>query len=155
MPDSVSQGSSGRKTTGEKETSKKPAEDDKFVTELNCNAFGIKMLLHQYSGSLLHRYSVAKHPRLSFAHEPLRETGTIRVVQVEPGSGTRNIVCNLMEVSLTDELVEYDALSYTWGRTERMKPLMCGECQVSVTGNLHKALRRLRQKDTKVTIWVD
>ena len=89
------------------------------------------------------------------SYEPLSEAGQIRVVQIMPGSRFRPISCKLIVANLTDQTLQYDALSYTWGGTHGSKTIVCDDREMKVTKNLYVALRRFRAKDTVVQLWID
>jgi hypothetical protein len=80
---------------------------------------------------------------------------SIRVVEIEPGSGPQGIVCRLRDVSLSNTSAKYDALSYCWGDSTKTDSITCDGRKFLITKNLRIALRRLRQKDAVVTIWID
>ncbi|KAF2135453.1 uncharacterized protein K452DRAFT_281500 [Aplosporella prunicola CBS 121167] len=50
---------------------------------------------------------------------------------------------------------KYNALSYTWGDGAKDKPIKCHGRTLLVTANLHRALRRFRDPDHVVTMWID
>jgi hypothetical protein len=62
--------------------------------------------------------------------------------------------CNLIHVSLDDKPV-YVALSYTWGDPQDTEIITVGESSVSVTRNLHSALKHLQYDKTVRIIWID
>lgn len=55
------------------------------------------------------------------------------------------------------ECLEYEALSYTWGRAGGMKFLRCIDSSqtLRVRDNCYNALRRLRRKDINRSLWID
>jgi hypothetical protein len=55
-----------------------------------------------------------------------------------------------------DRLVEYDALSYTWGAKENKKTIECDDVDFPITENLFNALRALRYSGNQDRyLWVD
>ncbi|KAK5698341.1 hypothetical protein LTR17_023748 [Elasticomyces elasticus] len=85
----------------------------------------------------------------------------IRVLDLLPGRYKSPIKCRLRTVSIADKenLPYYAALSYTWGNAEnrRFVTVSVGgmEYSVSITRNLFMALRGLRSRWRKDTLWVD
>lgn len=64
------------------------------------------------------------------------------------------IHCTLQYASLKSSLV-YHALSYTWGSTNRRRPIILNERIFWVTENLHAALEQLRERRDETPIWID
>ncbi|KAF2128950.1 hypothetical protein P153DRAFT_397162 [Dothidotthia symphoricarpi CBS 119687] len=65
------------------------------------------------------------------------------------------IKCNLRVIDL-DDRPDFTALSYVWGApVPKPHSIICDETTVNITSNCHSALRHLRKKFGKVTIWVD
>lgn len=87
-------------------------------------------------------------------YKPLQQTGEVRLLQIEPGTGSEDLCGRLLYTALKD-LPRYNALSYTWGSGPRTKHILCDQCKLPVTENLHEAMRRFRQSDARMTIWID
>ena len=51
--------------------------------------------------------------------------------------------------------IEYDALSYSWGRPEFTVSILCNDLQVPITRHLADALRHLRPSDKDMSLFVD
>lgn len=49
----------------------------------------------------------------------------------------------------------YEALSYTWGDPDEIRSIEVDGVQFSVTVNLERALRHLRDASEDLTLWVD
>ncbi|KAH8731069.1 hypothetical protein GQ44DRAFT_671977 [Phaeosphaeriaceae sp. PMI808] len=66
----------------------------------------------------------------------------VRLFQGSKGS----LQCELFDAWMndTDDLIEYDALSYTWGDTERPHEIQMNGMVLPVTENLSLVLRQLR-----------
>jgi hypothetical protein len=62
--------------------------------------------------------------------------------------------CNLIHASLNDK-PNYVALSYTWGDPRDTEKITVDQSLVSVTRNLHSALKHLRYEKTVRIIWID
>lgn len=81
----------------------------------------------------------------------------IRILDLLPASRDdfkAPIKCVTRTLALSDEPV-YEALSYRWGNDRNRRWITVGDQLVSVTGNLHAALRRLRLQDKKRALWID
>ncbi|WAO89022.1 HET domain-containing protein [Fusarium falciforme] len=81
--------------------------------------------------------------------------GSIRLLQLLPGTRQDDIACNLVEYSLDSRLQEYDALSYVWGDKTNLTPIQINERTLMVTTNLRTALFNIRKPDQPCTLWVD
>jgi hypothetical protein len=91
-----------------------------------------------------------------YEYTPLdKSTSTIRLVLLLPGDFNDNIECHLLHASLDSEL-SYEALSYTWGDPEILRPVLLEGEPFPVTENLYDALRHLRLKKNEVRyLWID
>ncbi|CAN9252770.1 unnamed protein product [Alternaria alternata] len=91
-----------------------------------------------------------------FVYEPIDlERPAFRLLQLLRGNGPV-IKCRLYQAYLDGtDMVPYDALSYTWGGTDKTFPVTVNEKRFDVTENLHSALQHLRSKDTDRILWVD
>lgn len=88
-------------------------------------------------------------------YHPLESPNHVRLLHLEPGTGSNPIVCKLSSVSLLESPV-YEALSYTWGdENEPKKSILCNGTSISVMKNLEAALRQLRLPDTTRILWAD
>jgi len=77
----------------------------------------------------------------------------IRILRLlPPVDDDDEVRCELVHQSL-DETLTYDALSYVWGDPKPAQKIYVGGMAVTVTPNLHGALRRLRHAGRD--IWVD
>ncbi|OCT55020.1 hypothetical protein CLCR_02851 [Cladophialophora carrionii] len=79
----------------------------------------------------------------------------LRIVSLLPGRQHEKVRCSLRISSLANAHLQYTAVSYTWGSTEKTQTVICDGKQLPVTNNLYAALRNLRMKDSLVTIWID
>lgn len=75
-------------------------------------------------------------------YQPLTARNETRLLVLEPGQNGDEIICGLMNVSLTWR-ARYEALSYTWGDPKITKPVTCSGRKIDVTTNLHSALHHL------------
>jgi hypothetical protein len=81
------------------------------------------------------------------------DSAGIRVLDLHPGAGTK-LRATLRVVSLNAK-PQYEALSYTWGARGSTVVILNDNCPASTTNNLANALRRLRRRSGKRTLWVD
>ena len=80
----------------------------------------------------------------------------IRLAQILPESGNKGISINLVDSFVTGtQKLEYDALSYTWGDSARMKSILCNGKRLAITQTLLEALHRFRDPYEIVTLWID
>lgn len=98
-------------------------------------------------------------------YEDLMHANT-RVLRIKPGTPGTAILCDLVTTKIPDynsKYVEhngagqqqYEALSYSWGKPDRMRIISCNNIQVPVTQNLFDALSHLRLSDRERYRWVD
>ncbi|KAI1376403.1 heterokaryon incompatibility protein-domain-containing protein [Hypoxylon crocopeplum] len=76
----------------------------------------------------------------------------IRLLDLLPGRG--RIQCNLRHVPISPDN-HFEALSYCWGTHTRMVKILVNDGDFFVTRNLHAALKRLRDKKSVRTLWID
>ena len=80
---------------------------------------------------------------------------TLRLLRLHRGSGLE-IECELFQASFdNDDIIPYDALSYTWGGTDLTATVHVNGCTLGVTANLHLALQYLRSRDVDRILWID
>ncbi|KAH8901168.1 HET-domain-containing protein [Thozetella sp. PMI_491] len=91
----------------------------------------------------------------------MRATAQIRVLDLFPlGPGedeSAAIQCETRSIQLSqDEAPEaYEALSYVWGDQTALVPIHISGQEVLVTPSLLAAIRRLRLRDRRRTLWID
>lgn len=79
----------------------------------------------------------------------------VRVLDLLPGRFNSELRLALRPESLSDS-PHYEALSYTWGAAAEGRTVIVNDIyHLSVTDNLYRALRRLRYRFTRRTLWVD
>lgn len=83
----------------------------------------------------------------------------IRLLELLPGSGDKQIVCALIETALSDNPA-YEALSYCWGKDTVQEPVIIKhptgtDFSSSVGANLFAALRQFRDSESSIYLWVD
>ena len=77
----------------------------------------------------------------------------IRLLQVVPGSESSMLEIFLIEKNLDE--VGFEALSYVWGDPARTIQIKCNGCWLSITSNLHDALRERRRRGSTAFLWAD
>jgi Heterokaryon incompatibility protein (HET) len=80
---------------------------------------------------------------------------SIRLVRVLPGSPGDDVSVCMDVHPLNEVAVQYEALSYVWGKPEPAKKIFVNKVEVSVNPNLYDALISLRQRDSIKCIWID
>lgn len=83
-----------------------------------------------------------------------RESRTIRIIKLLPGSESSPIHCTLQQIALGDSTA-YHAVSYAWGDPEITRPIFVNNIEVQVRCNLEACLRHLRKTDKPLQLWVD
>jgi hypothetical protein len=78
----------------------------------------------------------------------------IRVLHLLPGTKEEAIRCSLLHVTVNKRF-PYEALSYTWGSSDRCHQVECDGFYLRVTSTLQEALRTMRYPDKKRTLWID
>ncbi|UKZ96275.1 uncharacterized protein TrAFT101_011074 [Trichoderma asperellum] len=79
-----------------------------------------------------------------------------RLVRLHQGDGG-DLSCDLFQAVLHqhDELIPYEALSYTWGPTGGHHSIVVNDQRMGITANLHLALMNLRYPHSDRILWVD
>lgn len=98
----------------------------------------------------------------AFAYKPLSAEADTRLIELEPAPDASSpLRCRIADLCLSsDDLVEYEALSYTWGAPDFTETLYVIEHEdktnvLKITTNLKDALQRIRLRDQKRLLWVD
>lgn len=100
----------------------------------------------------------------TYTYQPLEEPATIRVLELQPGSGNDPLRGRLRHMDFdnfgNDDINErgfqsYEALSYVWGKPTFENPICLSESTLLITPSLHGALRRLRHETEMRRIWAD
>jgi hypothetical protein len=89
-----------------------------------------------------------------YRYTPLVSENSIRILDLLPGHGDMPLRCKLFETTTS---TRFKVLSYVWGDPTCVETLTEVESNaiVSVTLNLHHALRTLRHRDAPLQLWVD
>ena len=88
-------------------------------------------------------------------YEPLTSPHAYRLLMLHPGQGKEPLVTHLINASLDVRWFAWTALSYTWGEPKHRGNILCNQRQITITANLHSALRRLRLTDSTLLLWID
>jgi hypothetical protein len=103
-------------------------------------------------------------PGSTYQHQPLNHTfgQEIRLVELLPAEFDNELRCNIIHTNLASrEEHEYQATSYTWatenGDAEFTQTIQCGPRRLilPISQNCANALRRVRRRGSKRTIWID
>jgi len=83
------------------------------------------------------------------------ESWAIRCLKLLPGKDNEELRCSLIPYHLGQIGGRYEALSYTWGTSEKSCSIQLnGQC-FKITSNLESALRHLRRRHGERTLWID
>ena len=95
--------------------------------------------------------------RPPYEYLPLQQDDSFRTIILHPSPNESDpIACTILRERLSDESIEYEAVSYTWGdNTQTNKIHLNGDTEQIIGRNCHAALRRLRRSDEDRTIWID
>ncbi|KAJ2988036.1 hypothetical protein NUW58_g4187 [Xylaria curta] len=77
-----------------------------------------------------------------------------RLVRLQKDSGIM-IECELIHTTLDDNVIPYEAVSYTWGTLDRTRNIFIDGDMLHVTSNLSRLLRDLRSCDIDRYLWID
>ncbi|KAI0864347.1 heterokaryon incompatibility protein-domain-containing protein [Xylaria cubensis] len=77
-----------------------------------------------------------------------------RLVRLQKGDGVM-IECELIHTTLDDNVIPYEAVSYTWGTLKRERHIYVTGEILPVTSNLWQVLHDLRCLDVDRYLWVD
>ncbi|CAI9630242.1 unnamed protein product [Alternaria burnsii] len=91
-----------------------------------------------------------------FAYKPIDlDRPAFRLLNLRRGRWS-DIECTMYQAYLGgDDTIPYDALSYTWGGTQKTSRVKVNGEYLDVTENLHSALQHLRSENVDKTLWVD
>jgi len=108
--------------------------------------------------------SINGQRRVRFAHyiiSPLPHPGRIRLLHLRPRQGSDQITISLKVTALRDHLPlaennrGYEALSYTWGDSEKTHNIVCDGKTIKINRSAHSALTALRDPLVTRTLLVD
>jgi hypothetical protein len=96
--------------------------------------------------------------RNRFKYKPIDLQGpSFRLLKLLPGIGWDRVRCEIFDASFEkgEDAITYEALSYTWGGTERTEEITMDERRLFVTPNLLSALKTIRYTHTERVLWID
>jgi hypothetical protein len=90
-----------------------------------------------------------------FTYDPLSDPACrIRILHLQPSNPHEPIKCTVVEAELHRQL-EYEAISYTWGKENDTRPILIdGKC-LHVPPNTFNALQDLRHVSKVRQLWID
>jgi hypothetical protein len=126
------------------------------MSSMNWHLSLLALIFNNYSNpnTDLPTFSMDILKSAKYHYEALAQEREIRVLVLEPGRADDYLKCHLKHVSLDDPL-PYEALSYFWGDPNKKDQIHCGNGTLSVTINLHSALRHIRAEETERVVWAD
>lgn len=90
-------------------------------------------------------------PFLEYDYKPLLYTDSVRFLKVSPGLPIR---CKLVQCRLSQQ-PKYEAVSYTWGTMNDVKPIKINKRRFLVGSNLYEFLEQLCLQGQRRKIWCD
>lgn len=95
-------------------------------------------------------------PTESYQYDPLSEPDEIRCLVLESGTGDADepLVCSLRHHRLADN-PDFEAISYTWGNSQKTHTISCNGRRLSITMNLHTCLLQTRLRNQQRVLWAD
>lgn len=94
-------------------------------------------------------HSTAHYPKLN------ADSAQIRLIVLERGAPDSPVHCTYRVVSLDEEHLSYETLSYVWKDEAGTEPIWVEGKAASVTRGLFGALEQLRFVDCERTLWID
>jgi hypothetical protein len=94
-------------------------------------------------------------PAQFYKYWNLQRTGWIRLLVIFPSlDRDERISCSLLHQPLS-EGIQYEALSYTWGKGNAEFPILIDGGVFNISQNLYFALRKLRHAQEERVVWID
>ena len=102
-------------------------------------------------------FNFASRPSECFLYKPLDPAlKEIRVLIVEPGGSDAPVRASVRHVSLVaTPKPQYEAVSYAWGDRFARAEVILDERTISVPRSSEEALRSLRSRAIRMTLWID
>ncbi|KAH8807778.1 heterokaryon incompatibility protein-domain-containing protein [Xylogone sp. PMI_703] len=89
-----------------------------------------------------------------FHYRPLSSEDMIRLIVLKPGKADERIKCTIITAKLVNT-PKYEAVSYTWGSSDKLVVIWCDRKKLEVTLNLYTALRTFRHPIQSRILWAD
>ncbi|KAI0110829.1 heterokaryon incompatibility protein-domain-containing protein [Nemania sp. FL0031] len=83
------------------------------------------------------------------------KSSAFRLVRLLNGVGDEEIECDIIYTTLDDNVIPYEAVSYTWGSPDRTCNINVESRNFEVTSNLWNLLRGIRQAKGDRYLWID
>lgn len=95
-------------------------------------------------------------PTTRYQYAPLSEPDKIRCLVLESGTGDADepLVCSIRHHRLDDN-PDFEAISYTWGISDKTHTISCNGQRLYITKNLHTCLLQTRLRNQKRVLWAD
>lgn len=90
-----------------------------------------------------------------YQYVPLPSARSIRVFNLEPAWQKSCPIKGTLSIVHLDDQPNFEALSYVWGKVTTMAPINVHESVLEVTPNCLDALRGLRRRFMRRTLWID
>lgn len=100
-----------------------------------------------------HQVPIAQEPYL---YRPLNTSADeIRVLEVHAGQYIDALKCTVHNLSLQDPNIEYETISYSWGRSPKFRHLELDGKRGKAPCLAYRALKRMRQVCSSRFLWID
>lgn len=90
-----------------------------------------------------------------YSYEALDSFEHIRLLILEPGRPDTPLQCDIIQVSIHKNHVQYEAISYVWGSSDQPSKIITPRGYISITASLDRVLRRLRLQESRRVVWAD
>lgn len=91
-----------------------------------------------------------------YIYRPLStSTNEIRVLEVHAGQYTDPLKCTVRTLNLQDPNIEYETISYSWGRSLKFRHLELDGKRGMAPCLAYRALKRMRQAHSNRFLWID
>jgi hypothetical protein len=97
----------------------------------------------------------ARGSELATPYGPLLNMDSIRLLCIEPGVVGSALECSLETTRLSCPEYSFEAISYVWGDTSKLKHIKIVEGSIKVTRNLYAAILSLRLPYEQRYVWAD
>jgi hypothetical protein len=89
----------------------------------------------------------------TYQYQPLESDNSIRLLVIHPGT-EEPLKCHLEHHKL-QHLPDFEALSYVWGNSEYICPIICEDQSIQLTKSLYNFLVRIRLSEQARIVWAD
>ncbi|KAH7095978.1 heterokaryon incompatibility protein-domain-containing protein [Paraphoma chrysanthemicola] len=98
----------------------------------------------------------------AYKHQPLEYTTSIRVLVLHPagtlGDPIEGTICQVDRIQMLEgwtDIKYYEAVSYSWGGSNKTHTMSLSACMMSITHNVDTMLRYLRSGRKERYLWID